>query len=64
MGCPWAAHENFAVQIRLPTTSISKQRAAQWAADWNFAIQLGCPLIDARLMHGGDFEKYLTTQGS
>ena len=22
VGCPWAAHGNFAMQIRLPTTSI------------------------------------------
>ena len=22
VGCPWAAHKNFAMQIRLPTTSI------------------------------------------
>ena len=50
VGCPWAAHGNFAMQIRLPTTSIygnsgqlSRQPtaskiwikwAAQWAAEW------------------------------
>ena len=32
VGCLWAAHGNFAMQIRLPTTSIWKQWVAQWSA--------------------------------
>ena len=54
VGCQWAAHGNFTMQIRLPTTSIyensrhlsgqpAAHRVAQWAAHGNFAVQIRLP---------------------
>ena len=40
MGCPWAAHGNFAMQIRLPTTSIYGNRVGS-----SLGSSVGSPLL-------------------
>ena len=41
VGCPWAAHGNFAMQIRLPTTSIHGNSGQPK----NFGNSVGSPLL-------------------